>query len=132
MRQLLALLLVVGLAAVGCGSGDGAPQSSGTETSQRIERQATVSEQQAEQETVEAEPVQQAQQNEQVEQTQQPMQNTERPQQIQEAEDDVEDEPQADELPVEIVGVHKGVRSEGRMLGEPDAPVLIEHFGDFT
>ena len=38
-----------------------------------------------------------------------------------------------DEPPPEpIVGVHLGVRSEGRVLGDPTAPILIVHFGDFT
>ena len=46
-----------------------------------------------------------------------------------------EEEPQEQqvvELPTEIVGVHKGVRSERNVLGEPDATVEIRYYGDFT
>ena len=122
MRHLLALLLVVGLAAVACGSSDDALQPTGTESSQRVERAATV----AQQQTVEPQPLQQAQQMEQAEV------ELEQPQQVQVEEEDIDEEPEVDALPTEIVGTHKGVRSEGRVLGEPEAPVLIEHFGDFT
>ena len=119
MRRVLVGLLGVGLILAACGSGGESPESTGTATSERVERQTTVSEQQTQQQTAEPQPLQQAQQMEQ-------------PQQIQVEEEDINEEPQADELPTEIVGTHKGVRSEGRVLGEPDAPVLIEHFGDFT
>ena len=129
MRHLLALLLVVGLAAVACGSGEDAPQPTGTESSQRAERGATVTQQEVEQQPVEVELVQQVQQTEQAEQA---GQEPEQPQQVQVEEEDIDAEPEVDSLPTEIVGTHKEVRSEGRVLGEPDAPVLIEHFGDFT
>lgn len=112
-----------------CGSADDA-QPTATQTSERVERQATVSQQQQlQQEAVQAPPTRQSQQ---VEQTQQPTQATEQPQQIQQPEEQVEDEPQADQLPAQIVGLHKGVRSQANTLGDPDAPILIEHFGDFT
>ena len=112
-----------------CGSADDA-QPTATQTSERVERQATVSQQQQlQQEAVQTPPTQQLQQ---VEQTQQPTQATEQPQQIQQPEEQVEDEPQADQLPAQIVGLHKGVRSQANTLGDPDAPILIEHFGDFT
>ena len=112
-----------------CGSADDS-QPTATETAQRIQRQATVAQQQQlQQDTVQTPPTQQLQQ---VEQTQQPTQATEQPQQIQQPEEQVEDEPQADQLPAQIVGLHKGVRSQANTLGDPDAPILIEHFGDFT
>lgn len=45
---------------------------------------------------------------------------------------DQEQEQQAINLPPEEIGEHKGVRSQRNVLGEPDAPVLIEYYGDFT
>lgn len=48
------------------------------------------------------------------------------------AEEPQQQDQQAIELPVDEVGEHKGVRSQRNVLGEPDAPVRIEHFGDFT
>lgn len=108
--RLIAALLIVGSIAVACGSGEEA-EPTGTATSQRIEREATVSEEQA---------VQQAQgtTDEQVEQE---VEQVEQP-----------EEQQVVELPPEIVGEHKGVRSERNVLGEPDAPVEIRYYGDFT
>lgn len=123
--------------AIACGSGDDAPRDTGTATSERVERQATVAEEEAapaEQEVVEAEETQQVQQMEQeqaIQQAQQSVAEVEDQQQIQQAQEQVEEE-QVDELPDEIVGVHKGVRSERNVLGEPDAPVEIRYFGDFT
>ena len=130
MARVLVVLMIVGLVAFGCGPGEEA-QPTGTETSERVEREATIAEGQvAEQQTQPtvaqqevAEVVEAAQQQAEDQATQS--------QQIEQASEDEEEEP-VDELPAEIVGVHKGVRSEGRVLGEPDAPVLIEHFGDFT
>ena len=113
MQRLLIVLAAVGLFLVACGSG-AEPQGTGTVSSERAEREATVSEQQ-DQGEAERVPEQVGEQAEQV------------PEQV------GDDEEQAVvELPAEIVGEHKGVRSEGNVLGEPDAPVLIEHFGDFT
>ena len=139
MRQLAVGLFALGVLLVACGSGDDAPQPTGTATSQRVERQATVAQQQQEtsvqQESVEAESAQsdqRVQQTQQAEQAQQAAERVEPSQQIQEAEEELEDEPQADEWPAEIVGLHKGVRSERHVLGEPDAPVEIRYFGDFT
>ena len=129
MRHLLALLLVVGLVPVACGSSDDALQPTGTESSQRAERAATVTQQEVEQQAVEVELVQQVQQTEQAEQT---GQETAQAQQVQVEEEEIDAEPEVDSLPTEIVGTHTGVRSEGRVLGALDAPVLIEHFGDFT
>ena len=130
MIKLTVVLLVFSVLVAACRSGDEL-QPTGTETSERVEREATIAEgqvaEQQTQPTVEqqevAEVVEAAQQQAEDQATQS--------QQIEQASEDEEEEP-VDELPVEIVGVHKGVRSEGRVLGEPDAPVLIEHFGDFT
>ena len=137
MRLFLAVLALIGCFAVACGSGEEAPRQTGTATSERVERQATVAEEEAApavQETIEAEETQQVQQMEQeqaVQQAQQSVAEVEEQQQIQQAQEEVEEE-QTYELPVEIVGVHKGVRSERHVLGEPDAPVEIRYFGDFT
>ncbi|MYA01679.1 MAG: hypothetical protein F4038_05575 [Chloroflexi bacterium] len=116
MTRLFAALLVVGSIAVACGSG-GEGQPTGTATSERVERQATVAQQQqaAPDADVEEQPVDEAE----------PQQQTAAP----------EEEPQEQqvvELPTEIVGEHKGVRSERHVLGEPDAPVEIRYYGDFT
>ena len=136
MTRVLVGLLGVGLVLAACSSGDDAPQPTGTATSERVERQATVAQQQQEtsvqQESLETESDQQVQQAQQAEQAQQTAEPVEPSQQIQEAEEELEDEHQADELPAEIVGLHKGVRSERHVLGEPDAPVEIRYFGDFT
>ena len=35
-------------------------------------------------------------------------------------------------MPQDDIGEHKGVRAQRNVLGEPDAPVLIEYYGDFT
>ena len=116
MTRLLTALLVVGSIGVACGSGEEA-EPTGTATSQRIERQATVSEEQAVQQaqgTTDEQVEQEVQQARQVEQVEQP------------------EEQQVVELPPEIVGEHKGVRSERNVLGEPDAPVEIRYYGDFT
>ncbi len=113
MQRLLISLAAVGLFLVACGSG-AERQGTGTATSERAERAATVSEQQ-DQGEAERVPEQVGEQAEQV------------PDQVGDGEDQA-----VDALPVDAVGEHKGVRSEGNALGEPDAPVLIEHFGDFT
>ena len=129
MRRVLVGLLGVGLILAACGSGGESPQPTATETSQRAQRQETVTEQQQiQQEVDDAETVQQVQQ---IEQAEQAGQETAQAQQVQ-VEEDIDAESEVDSLPTEIVGTHKGVRSEGRVLGEPEAPVLIEHFGDFT
>ncbi len=135
MQRLLIVLAAVGLFLVACGSG-AEPQGTGTATSERAEREATVSEQQ-DQGEAERVPEQVGEQAERV-----PEQVGEQAEQVpdqvgkqaEQVPDQVgDDEEQAVvELPAEIVGEHKGVRSEGNVLGEPDAPVLIEHFGDFT
>ena len=39
---------------------------------------------------------------------------------------------QTDSLPADAVGEHKGLRSQRNLLGEPDAPVRITYYGDFT
>ncbi len=109
MTRLLVALLAVGFLFVACGSED-APQPTETATTERAEREATVSQQQDQQAEAQEESASEAEV---------------------EVEEE-ESEAQVDELPVDAVGVHKGVRSQRNMLGEPDAPVLIEHFGDFT
>lgn len=133
-RHLLLVALSLVTLAAACGSGEQA-QPTGTATSQRAEREATVAQQQdaeAPQEAVEAELVQQSQQAQQTQQAQQSVADVEQQQQTQQAQEEVEDAQPVDELPAEIVGVHKGVRSERHVLGEPDAPVEIRYFGDFT
>ena len=124
MQRLLIVLAAVGLFLVACGSG-AEPQGTGTATSERAEREATVSEQQ-DQGEAERVPEQVGEQGEQV-----PEQVGEQAEQVPDQVGDDEEQAVV-ELPAEIVGEHKGVRSEGNVLGEPDAPVLIEHFGDFT
>lgn len=111
MTRLLVALLAVGFLFAACGSGD-APQPTETATTERAEREATVSQQQDQQVVAEEAVEEQVEEQVEVEQA--------------------ASEAQVDELPVDAVGVHKGVRSQRNMLGEPDAPVLIEHFGDFT
>lgn len=102
MTRMLSALLAFGLLAAACGSGgEDQPVATGTATSERAERQATVSRQQ--------QPTRQVQQQQQT-----------------------ATEQQVVELPADIIGVHKGVRSERNILGEPDAPVEIRYFGDFT
>lgn len=134
MRRLLLFLLVAvigaGLLALACGSGEDV-QPSGTEISPREARQATVM--QAQQTTAqdEAESV-----NEQVT-AEEPQAETEEQQpagqEQPQGQDQGQDQDQeAIEPPVDHVGEHKGVRSQRNVLGEPDAPVLIEYYGDFT
>ncbi|MDE2891590.1 MAG: hypothetical protein OXN86_03670 [Chloroflexota bacterium] len=135
MRRLLLVPLTLVLLAVACGSGDEARPNTGTATSERAERQATVAQQQeaAVQEDAEAvEAGQETQSIQQVQQQQQSAVEVEQQHQIQPTQEETEGEEQVDELPSEIVGVHKGVRSERNVLGEPDAPVEIRYFGDFT
>lgn len=126
MTRLIAALLVVGSIAVACGSGEEVERETGTATSERVERQATVSEEQVVQEaqgTPEEQVAQQSQQAGQDEAAQ--------AEQVSAPEEQT-DEQQVVELPTEIVGEHKGVRSERNVLGEPDAPVEIRYYGDFT
>lgn len=118
MTRLLTALLVVGSIGVACGSG-GETQPTGTATSERVERQATVAQQQ--QQAAPASEVEGQDQEEAAEPQQQITAPEEEPQ-----------EQQVVELPTEIVGVHKGVRSERNVLGEPDATVEIRYYGDFT
>ncbi len=107
MRSLLAGLVLVAAFVIACGSGDDSPPSTATQTSQRAEREATVSQQQAQ-----PQPAQSA--------------AAEQPQ------PEVQDDARTDPLPTDAVGEHKGLRSQRNLLGEPDAPVLIEYYGDFT
>ena len=127
-RVLIVLIALVGLAlfAVACGSGDVEPQPASTETasSQRADRQATVLEQEQQQEAEVAVADDQAEPEQQVEQ--------DLAEQQVEAPQETSDDQQVVVLPEGVVGEHKGVRSERNVLGDPDAPVLIEHFGDFT
>lgn len=121
MRRLLLFLLVAvigaGLLASACGSGDDV-QPSDTATSPRETRQATVMQDQQTTAQDGAESV-----DEQVTAQELQTQTEEQPQ---------DQDQQAIELPVDNVGEHKGVRSQRNVLGEPDAPVLLEYYGDFT
>ena len=110
MRLLIGALVLLACLAAACGSGDETARDTATATSQRAERQATVTQQH---------------QQPQQQQTQQVAQQEAQQQAQQEAQQTVE-------LPTDDVGVHKGLRSERNVLGEPDAPVLIEYYGDFT
>ncbi len=133
-RRLLLVPLTLALLAAACGSGDEVGPI-GTATSERVERQATVAQQQVAAVQEEAEAVEAAQEAQPIQPAQQQQQSAvdvEQQQQIQPTPEDAEDQEQVDELPAEIVGVHKGVRSERHVLGEPDAPVEIRYFGDFT
>ena len=129
MRCLLATLVLFACLAIACGSGDEADPVTGTPASERAERQATV-EVQAVQVNQQVQPAQQARQVQQ--EQQQTGDATEQTPQVQQAQDDGQETEAVDELPAEIVGVHKGLRSERNVLGEPDAPVEIRYFGDFT
>ena len=133
VRRLLLVPLTLVLLAVACGSGDEA-QPGATAASEREERQATVAQQQEAAVQEDAEALEAGQETQPVQQVQQQQSavEVEQQQQIQPTQEDTEGEEQVDELPSEIVGVHKGVRSERNVLGEPDAPVEIRYFGDFT
>ena len=149
MQSVILFLIAVGLIAVACG-GDSDPQPTGTAASQRVERQATVSEQtQQEAGTQQSQPTQEAQAA-QAQPSSQPDQAAAQDQPTAEQEESdsdptqdeqltiQEDEPpqledeQAVVMPEDIVGEHKGLRSERNVLGDPDAPVEIRYFGDFT
>lgn len=140
MRRLVVALVVVGVVLVGCGS-EGEQRATGTATSERVERQVTVSEQQeqasdvreAAQEEEEESVALQAAQEEAVSEEQSEEEQVAAAVEADEEEGEEEDEEeQVVELPAEIIGVHKGVRSERHVLGEPDAPVEIRYYGDFT
>ena len=149
MQSVILFLIAVGLIAVACG-GDSDPQPTGTAASQRVERQATVSEQpQQEAGTQQSQPAQELQTT-QAQPSSQPDQAAAQDQPTSEQEESdsdptqdeqptiQEDEPpqledeQAVAMPEDIVGEHKGLRSERNVLGDPDAPVEIRYFGDFT
>ena len=119
------VLLVVGVGVLvgSCGSGEG-PEATGTAGSERVERAATVDEQaQAVSEEVAEQVVEEsAAEVEAVEAAQVEGSQVE----SEEGEDEVV------ALPVDAVGVHKGLRSERNMLGDPNAPVEILYYGDFT
>ena len=153
MQSVILFLIAVGLIAVACG-GDSDPQPTGTAASQRVERQATVSEQtQQEAGTQQSQPTQEAQAaqaqpssqpdqaaaqdqptSEQAESENAPTQDDAQDEQptIQEDEPPQLEDEQAVAMPEDIVGEHKGLRSERNVLGDPDAPVEIRYFGDFT
>ncbi len=114
MRRLLIVALAVGLFAAACGSGDDR-QPTGTETSERAPRQASVMQQPQPSQPAQSAQAQMTQEQERADPGSEP--------------DDAE--PPAT-LPTDDVGEHKGVRSQRNLLGEPAAPILIEHFGDFT
>ena len=121
------VLLVVGVGVLvgACGSGEG-PEATGTAGSERVERAATVDEQaQAVSEEVAEQAVEESAAAAEVEAVEA----------AQVEGSQVESEEGEDEvvaLPVDVVGVHKGLRSERNMLGDPDAPVEILYYGDFT
>lgn len=138
MRRLVVALVVVGVVLVGCGS-EGEQRATGT--TERVERQETVSEQQEQasdvrevaQEEEEESVALQAAQEEAVSEEQSEEEQAAAAVEADEEEGEEEaEEEQVVELPAEIVGVHKGVRSERHVLGEPDAPVEIRYYGDFT
>ncbi len=117
MRRMALLLLILSLGGLplACGSGDDASTPTATQTAQRAERQATVLQQETEQS---AQPeTQQPDQNSQPEQPEQP---------------DAQNDDALTAMPQDDIGEHKGVRAQRNVLGEPDAPVLIEYYGDFT
>jgi hemolysin activation/secretion protein len=41
------------------------------------------------------------------------------------------DDDQADSVATTSVTLHKGLVAEGKVLGDPDAPVVIRYYGDF-
>ena len=122
--RLLVALLVGAVVAVACGSGG--EEAAGTESSERAPREASVVQEEAQAQprpeaVAEAQAVQEAEQDQADGQAVGPEQQAE--------------EELATAMPTGVagaVGVHKGVRSQGRSLGLVEAPVLIEHFGDFT
>ncbi len=128
MQRLLVIALALGLIVSACGSGDEL-QPTATETSQRAQRQATALEQEEPQLEAVAEvdePTASAQPDEQAQAEQ-----AQTDQQIDAPQDDNADQ-QVVVLPEEIVGEHKGIRSERHVLGDPDSPVEILYYGDFT
>ena len=134
MHRLLIALLAIGLIAAACGSASDDPDSAatGTATSERAERQTTVSQQQtdAQPEAATADP---PAIEDDAEQQEQPVQAaTSAEQSAPQAEQAEQQAQQAVPLPTDVVGEHKGVRAQANTLGEPGAAVVIEHFGDFT
>ena len=132
MRGLVGVLVALALLLAACGSADDV-EPTGTETSERAPREATVGHAQQQQQSQQSQAVQQQADPQQVGQQEQ---QTVDDQPAAEP-SDPEAQPEADDRPAvapepSIVGTHKGVRSEGRTLGLATAPVLIEHFGDFT
>ena len=123
MQRLLVIALALGLIVSACGSGDEL-QPTATETSQRAQRQATALEQEEPQLEAVAEVDEPVQAEQHVEQAQ-------TDQQIDAPQDDNADQ-RVVVLPEEIVGEHKGIRSERHVLGDPDSPVEILYYGDFT
>ena len=124
LRPLLLPGLLLAVLVAACGS-DSVTQPTATETTSRAPRDASIMQQtQSQSPSTSLSPPQQ-QELSQSAQTAPPAQQT---QQASGA---------AQSLPAEIInepkiGEHKSVRSAGTSLGEPDAPILIEHFGDFT
>lgn len=132
MRGLVGVLVALALLLAACGSADDV-EPTGTETSERAPREATVGQAQQQQRSQQSQAVQQQADPQQVgQQDQQTVDD-----QPAAEPSDPEAQPEADDRPAvapepSIVGTHKGVQSEGRTLGLATAPVLIEHFGDFT
>ena len=132
MHGLAAALVALAVLLAACGSADDV-QPTGTETSERAPREATVRQAQQQQQSQQIQAVQQQAEPQQVPQQEQqtvadqPAAEPSDP----EAQAEPADEP-VNVLAPSIVGSHKGVRSEGASLGLAEAPVLIEHFGDFT
>lgn len=135
MRRLLLLLLALGLVLVACGSGDDLqPGATGTATSERAARDATVA-QQRQQSQDQVQPGRtaiEAQDSAGAAQTQAADDSAPVDQVDQIATDAEAEDSQADVLPIEIVGEHKGVRSVRNVLGAPAALVEIRYYGDFT
>ena len=131
----LVVAVTAGLLLAACGAGGGERQAAGTATSERVERQATVAE--GPQEESDAGPPQPAaappargSEDETAAAQAQGNEDEAATPPARASEDDGDEE--VDTLPAEIVGEHKGLRSERNMLGDPEAPVEIRYFGDFT
>lgn len=120
MTRLLVALVAFSLVVLACGSGGDDPQPGGTATSERAERSASVSEQEAQADVAVA--------DEEAEEDSDVAEQVAAQAEAQEEDSDA----QVVELPVDVVGVHKGVRSQRNVLGDPDAAVEIMYFGDFT
>ncbi len=141
-RLLIALLLICVLTVACSGSDEAEPESAPTDTatSAQVEPQAAMQQQEEiaqpePQEQTDAQSSQTTQQSAEQPAASAASESTVQPEaeqtQIEVEQEDIEGTPVI-ELTPDIIGEHKGVRSERNVLGNPDAPVEIRYYGDFT